>query len=247
MIFQDKNKRPNPWGAVWGLLIVLALAFAYEVYGYELPDRFRKWNVDSIEVYYNDEGCTVRIDGLWRRAAHKWGVIDVIDGGGSSVEYDHKPTLWCGYKDQALLNVPSNVEIRIDYVRSSQDNLVLGTAHSYWISGSMVDCDIRLHPYFVNEENVEETMLHEFGHCLGIAHSDNRDAIMHYSLRDGAYLHADDLLAACDLYGVCPMWDTHINLAIPKTYIGDTCYYGYLVAGGIWPNDIEAVECDVSE
>ena len=238
----EQRARSRKHGVIAILILSFIAAFVFDSDGYELPDRFRKWNVEAIEVYYNTDGCPFDTTGLWTRAAYKWGVLDVVEMGHNSIGYDNRPTLYCA-ENAALQNVPSDVEVRIDYVRSSQDNLILATAHSYWISEAMVDCDIRLHPAFVYEENIEEAMLHEFGHCLGIAHSQDREAIMYYAIRKGAYLHADDHLAICEIYGVCRLIDSNLNLAIPPQEYGEACYYGYLIAGGIWPDDVVATEC----
>lgn len=136
--------------------------------------------------------------------------------------------------------------MRTYQVASSIDNLVLGSAHTYWIGDSMVDADIRLHPSRVDEVNVEEVMIHEFGHGIGISHSSYALSMMHWIiLKSQPTLHADDLLAACELYGKCsPMMDDEGTLGISKIEHEDKCFYGYLPSRGVWPDDVQVSESE---
>ena len=229
------------------LLAILTLGFLFwsVAFAYELPDRFRKFTSPSIDVYYQSSSCSISTSGLWKRASEKWGVVETVNRGElNNVSYDGRPTIYCATVDpNAIVSLPPGVELTISYLMSEDNNLVMASAHQYWKSGAMVDCDIRLHPVFVNDDNVDTSVLHEAGHCLGIAHSDNPDATMYFAAPDDT-LHADDLLAICELYNTCVQWDEDFNMLIEPFEYQGTCFYGYMPAGKEWPIESEITECD---
>ena len=250
MIFQDPNKKDYGWKKpILALIIVMLIGFGIfqKVYGYELPDQFRKWNISTVNVYYKTDGCNILTLGLIHRASRKWGVLQTDDRGTTTlpIGYDQRVTLYCAEVDpMEIVRLPPGVSMQTDYLTDSQNNFVVASARSYWLGSSIVDCDIRLHPIFVNNSNVESVVAHEWGHCLGIDHSNNWDATMYYAAPSRATLHADDLLAACELYKVCKLMDSEGNLAIQPIEHNNECWYGYLPNKGIWPDDVVASRCD---
>jgi len=252
MIFQDPNKPDHGWKKpLMALIIVMLIGLVIGVfqksYGYELPEKFRKWNLGTVNVYYKTDGCNIRTLGLIHRASRKWDVIETDDRGTTTlpIGYDQRVTLYCAETDPVeLVRLPPGVSMQTDYLTDSQNGLVLASARSYWLGSSIVDCDIRLHPYFVTNSNVESVVAHEWGHCLGIDHSNNWDATMFYAPPIRSTLHADDLLAACELYQVCKLMDAEGNLAIRPIEYNNEWWYGYLPKGGVWPDDVVASRMD---
>ena len=231
-------------------IVVCVLIFmAEKAMAYELSESGRKWMQDSVEVY-TQPGCAIKTNGLLYRASRKYNVLDVTDGGiNNFVGYDGMVTLYCAESDPTeLVWLPEGVNMKTYDVHDETGKLVLGSARSYWNNeGRMLDCDIRLHPIWVSDRNVEGVAAHEFGHCVGLDHSSDPLATMFSAVPDRDTLHADDHLAICELYGECRMWDDQLNLIIPPTETEQGCFYGYLPSGKVWPDDVVATPCDYSE
>lgn len=235
------------WGQTWGMWVVMliGLVIGMDAHGYELPENVRKWNVSSINVYVKD-GCPFPTDGLWGRAAHKWDVVDVVDKGKNGyVGYDYKSTLYCAEEDAALTLLPPGVEMVEDFVTDGSGYFVIASAKSYFIGGAMIEVDIRLHPVWVGNRNVEAVLLHEWGHGLGIIHSNNRNSLMYRVVPNKTSLHVDDYLAVCELYERCRSMDNYGNLSVKNIEFDKKCYDVIIPWGWDWKNEsaLEMTEC----
>ncbi len=69
------------------------------------------------------------------------------------------------------------------------------------------ECDVQLDTtggaVMLNPESLRVILLHEEGHCLGLAHSDVPGAVMQATLTTQTHLSADDIAGVCSLYGGC--------------------------------------------
>ncbi len=101
------------------------------------------------------------------------------------------------------------------------EGVALGLARSRSVSGEIQDCDIRIFGENANGPitwslrrfgappgayDLQQTMTHELGHCLGLSHSEVAEALMSRTLADGTgderrHLHADDVAGLQELYG----------------------------------------------
>jgi len=225
------------------LIIVMLIGMAIDAYGYEIADR--KWKGSSFPVYVMD-GCPFPTDGLWIRAAHKWDVVGVVEKGkNDSVGYDSRSTLYCSETDPVEISaLPPGIQVSVDYL-TDKSFTIIASARSYFIDGAMVDVDIRLHPFYVGAWNVEEVMLHEFAHGLGINHSEIPEAIMHYIIPNRPTLHVDDYLAACELYGRCRSMDTMGNISVKNIEYDDECLDVIIPWGWDWKTErnLTITEC----
>jgi hypothetical protein len=102
----------------------------------------------------------------------------------------------------------------------------LSVARYRSLGDQMLDCDVRFYARNLNgdiawsvnpdgaaegEHDLQHTMTHELGHCLGLSHSDVDGAIMWPTVGSGTgderrHLHTDDIAGIQSLYGVRSSW-----------------------------------------
>lgn len=84
-------------------------------------------------------------------------------------------------------------------------NLTGGTLARACIWSTSPECDIQMdstdHPVLTSPEAFRTVLLHEAGHCAGLAHTNVRDAVMYPSYFAPKHLHPDDVAGICQLYG----------------------------------------------
>jgi hypothetical protein len=105
----------------------------------------------------------------------------------------------------------------------------------------IIDFDIWLNTEVITPENIDKILKHEVLHGLGISHSNNPDALMYFK-PTRSKMHADDLAALSILYEIFEdSVDGDFNLFVHKLSLGGERYYGILLFGGIWPDDIHTI------
>jgi predicted Zn-dependent protease len=121
-----------------------------------------------------------------------------------------------------LADSPDNKKLDgINYISWTNINIRIGSAAAYpkkserfleW--NKMVECDIEFdksREWHVgtrkprtHENDLLTVAMHEFGHCLGLDHSDVRGAVMEEFLEKGVMrrnLHEDDIMGRNRIYG----------------------------------------------
>ena len=248
--------RENPVdGIIIGTILLMCLSFlSNQAYGYEETETGRHWQGTGITTYYNDSDCpNFSLKGVGEAVLNRWQVLPVTDLGvwSQTPGYDQRPTMFCAEDFPAeLRKLPDNVEVVTTNLRLQQGDsyLVFAAAREYFIDDKTLDCDIRFHPIFVTEGILTEIALHEWGHCLGIPHSDTRDAIMWPSLRFQPTIGADDRMATCNLYGKCyHLLGEDLSWGVPYIRYEGKCYQGHLRENDEWPLELQnfkEIECD---
>ena len=152
-----------------------------------------------------------------------------------------------GLADVRLLEGPDTTTTRFGEADDDRNTLMfhardegiaLGLARFRSVSGEMNDCDIRIYGENANgpivwslaaagappgHYDLQQTVTHELGHCLGLSHSAVADAMMSRTLADGTgderrHLHPDDVEGLQTLYGarVPPPPDAAVpDMAVP--------------------------------
>jgi hypothetical protein len=162
--------------------------------GYPTPVDFdgvlQRWDIsrDESELTYfitGDDGYIARLGPYVEYAADMWSDVE-----GSYV---------------ALVQVyeASEAQIIVDMKKDvKQGNFSAGFATTEKKNGKLIKCKIEIGAGFdVSVNNFSKTILHEFGHCLGLGHSLVPSSIMSYRLDKNDFeLDLDDRAAVARLY-----------------------------------------------
>jgi len=206
---------------VFAALLVAPTAFGYRTMGIDWDYQA---NPVSDPMYLNASsfpssvGTTSEVKNAWENAMDAW-----VDQGGTPLQMVYggttSSTSWTS--DGFHVSMFSNTN-------GGGSTIALTQSWSIW--GQVTDCDYRF--YDRNnwgdiswsadvggaswwQTDLEQTMVHEIGHCLGLDHSNKSNAIMYASVTSGApedrLLHSDDISGIQSLYGVAVSPDLDLD------------------------------------
>lgn len=241
-----RRRNVNPFDAAElaiGVLLILTVALliftapraeAYEYYPGEpaWPDAPIYWHYDS--------SCPGYVHPEIIPAFTAWGVRTPQFAGPSMVGgYDGLSTIYCSVvSEQALSLLPADVGYAVD-------SAAMAKAYVYWSKsrGIMLECDIQLDTTQTTAENIRYILRHEIGHCLGLAHSAEPDALMWPYIKSDIGLNVDDIGGMSRLYGMCEsVADAAGNTFLDRVAFEGKNWSGFVPAGGVWPGDVYSVQ-----
>ena len=143
---------------------------------------------------------------------------------------DKQNVIYCGVTDvqseQLTTPLPAYVDYEVTELVSREENAVAGRARRSWYASSleMIECDVWLSTLFIDEENINKFTLHEVvGHCMGLTHSNDTNAVMYYA-PSATQWAADDFAGITELYEQChekPYIDSIGNVYMPSLDVED--------------------------
>jgi hypothetical protein len=182
---------------------------------------------------------------------------DFVDPGVLEERYALGISIW-NTQGEAVLHIPygglnddlqhgdGNNDHNTTMYTEYYEGTALAKARHNAIDGALTDCDIAIYrtnlsgviPWSFDYDGAPEghydfahTVIHELGHCIGIAHSEYEAAVMYGSSTKGSAwekrdLHADDIAAIQALYGVA-----EVHLYIDSWWVEDADADGKLGPG----------------
>ena len=170
------------------------------------------------------------------------------------VSQDSSNVIYCGYSDvqeMQLQQLPYRLE-------AATSETTAGRARWYFYreQQKIVECDVWFSSGSLTEETVELYVLHEVvGHCMGLQHSIDRDAVMYFAPTATGF-RVDDYAGLTELYRLCrekDYIDTLGNKYIARMDVEDLLAVldnrehdmyrgvelsGYLDANTMWPSGL---------
>ena len=141
----------------------------------------------------------------------------------------------------------SSPNILTFYIMNETKDLTLGTATIAYTNDEIVDCDTTFFTDHVTQENLPIITGHETGHCLGLPHSTNKDALM-FSAPALPRKDIEDMARMYTLYGLCNkvLADDRLNLFIPRAVKFDDqedIYQAFVRTNPLRYEDVQLTEC----
>lgn len=237
------------------VLALCALVFAGSVQsqvmdGIEAPDK--KWHHDF--TYYVNEDCgkdsTYEIIHQVAGELGQWSVNAVYRGRSTSFAHDGRNSIGCANESPFLAGLMT-AQFDLDYEdydiqgqREDGSSFVYGTARTWYVisTGKIVEFDIWINTLWSLLDRLAiKTVRHEFGHALGVSHSEFEESLM-WAYAEVSYWDVETIAKLSLSYGKCqPMFDEAFNLWMPSALYGGKYFYGIMPHGGVMPYDFVAI------
>lgn len=223
---------------IWGLMNHQAEAYEYDGEKWDLNDEFD---------YFMDPGCPDFLKLFFRPTVEKMSPIE-IDRRGEITGYwgrDGMNRVFCGDEPPGeplqLSWATPGLWYKSEDIEGSVGEAILGRA-GWWYNNQkrIIECDMWFNSDRLTLFNVLLLIKHEYGHCLGLQHSESITSVMYRTalVRD---LSADDWAGIYSLYNICETkQDKQLNTFIPVAEHPETgvLLSGILDEGGVWPYDV---------
>lgn len=154
------------------ILLITSSAYAFEPSSYKWSTRKITWKAD------------VDLRDLTIQAINTW------NGNGSNYNPLNSYFEFIEVQEDAQINVVNSIDVQPD-----RD----GECKQFVLGNEIYKAEIRI---FIKKSSLGTLILHEFGHALGLGHTDIEDAIMCPKFKDYKTLHKDDVEAICKLYNI---------------------------------------------
>lgn len=221
---------------------------------------------ESTFQWYIDASCPALVKTAVEEALDRYSPVDTQFVGiwSKGISQDSASVIYCGDSDvqQAQLQAPlpyglaSSVADALD-----APYIVAGRAYRYYYTETqeMAECDVWLNSVIINEQLLDVLVLHELGHCMGLLHSSEENAVMYY-VPTAKSFHIDDYAGLTELYSMCRdknftdymgnMYIARLDVEDLLEALDDRAYdmfrgvelSAYLDAGGIWPSSVYNVK-----
>ena len=158
----------------------------------------------STFMWYVDASCPSYVKPAVEEALEKHSPVESLFLGvwSRGVSQDSSNVIYCGYSDVQEMQLQQPLPYGLEYAVAEA---TAGRAKWYFFreSQKIVECDVWFGTASLTEENVELYVLHEvLGHCMGLQHSNDRDAVMYFAPNATGF-HVDDYAGLTELYRLC--------------------------------------------
>ncbi|HEX2880922.1 MAG TPA: matrixin family metalloprotease, partial [Polyangiaceae bacterium] len=151
-------------------------------------------------------------------AFERWRTVECPEGGHPRFAVRLAGFVTCDERQTVCAYAPGNqrlVVVRDETWPYAVNELAITTPAAVVTTGEVVDTDLELnaHPAGLNLdgepgtpgfEALENIITHEVGHFLGLAHSDDPEALMYFAYQSSR--DTSDLLSADDIAGICAVF-----------------------------------------
>lgn len=186
------------------LYAVLGIVLAFSIVNLVHAAEYNGEHWQSTYLWYVDASCPAFVKNSVEEqlAKHSPVATQYVTVWNRGISQDSANVIYCGYSDVQ----ETQVQLPLPYgLTSSVSETVAGRARWYHLTATqeIVECDVWLSSMYTNEDTVDRYVLHEvLGHCMGLRHSSEKDAVMYYAPRATSF-HIDDYAGLTELYRLC--------------------------------------------
>jgi hypothetical protein len=239
MIFQDKDNPDYGWRKPTAAFILICLFGMWADSAWAIEPGKRKWNTPQVGFYMQPD-CSVEIQEFVDEALQTLSELTnkTFEIAGSqpegSYEQDGKNTFGCAptspYTGSSLMYLPEGLEYIDEDLMSEDEHFVLGTTRSWYFtsSGFLAETDIWVSSIWANIWG-RQVVNHEFGHAVGLQHSEYGETLMAPS--GGAeYYTVEEFAKLGIMYDNCDTrMDEGNNMYIADLHARGGNYYAFLI------------------